>query len=130
MSAGAKLFRVVVPVSDLALAIQFYSRLLGHEGRRVSPGRHYFDCLGVTLCVYEPQADGDPAPVSPLPTPLYFEVSDLPACFARASALVPSVDAIAKRPWGEESFYLQDPFGNRLCFVRAETRFSGEFFVE
>jgi hypothetical protein len=29
------------------------------------------------------------------------------------------------RPWGEESFYVTDPFGNRLCFVRTGTTFTG-----
>ena len=32
---------------------------------------------------------------------------------------------IAKRPWGEESFYVSDPFGNPLCFVAADTVFTG-----
>ena len=25
---------------------------------------------------------------------------------------------IARRPWGERSFYMQDPSGNPICFVR------------
>jgi hypothetical protein len=32
---------------------------------------------------------------------------------------------IAKRPWGEESFYVSDPFGNPLCFVSADSVFTG-----
>jgi hypothetical protein len=32
---------------------------------------------------------------------------------------------IAVRPWGERSFYGRDPFGNLLCFVDAETLFTG-----
>jgi catechol 2,3-dioxygenase-like lactoylglutathione lyase family enzyme len=32
---------------------------------------------------------------------------------------------IARRPWGEESFYARDPFGNPLCFVSAGSVFRG-----
>ena len=32
---------------------------------------------------------------------------------------------IVKRPWGERSFYARDPFQNRLCFVDAQTLFTG-----
>jgi hypothetical protein len=32
---------------------------------------------------------------------------------------------VAVRPWGERSFYADDPFGNGLCFVDAQTVFTG-----
>ena len=32
---------------------------------------------------------------------------------------------IAERPWGERSFYVEDPFGNKLCFVDRATMFTG-----
>jgi len=32
---------------------------------------------------------------------------------------------IAKRPWGEESFYVAAPFGNSLCFVSRDSIFTG-----
>lgn len=32
---------------------------------------------------------------------------------------------IATRPWGERSFYVEDPFGNQLCFVDRGTVFTG-----
>ena len=32
---------------------------------------------------------------------------------------------ITQRPWGEESFYVNDPFGNPLCFVSRESVFTG-----
>jgi hypothetical protein len=31
---------------------------------------------------------------------------------------------IARRPWGERSFYMRDPFGNPLCFVDEGTLFT------
>jgi hypothetical protein len=32
---------------------------------------------------------------------------------------------IAKRPWGERSFYLREPFGSPPCFVDEKTLFTG-----
>ncbi|MGA3068293.1 MAG: VOC family protein, partial [Tepidisphaeraceae bacterium] len=55
----AKLFRVILPVSDIEAATKFYSELLADPGRRVSPGRHYFNCGGVILACFDPKADGD-----------------------------------------------------------------------
>jgi extradiol dioxygenase family protein len=130
-----RLFRVIVPVDEIERAAKFYTELLGVAGQRVSPGRHYFDCGGVVVALYDPKADGDTEPARPLPEPLYFAVADLEAVFARAErlgglspAVVPDVGAMGKietRPWGERSFYMQDPFGNPLCFTDEKTVFTG-----
>jgi catechol 2,3-dioxygenase-like lactoylglutathione lyase family enzyme len=131
-----RLYRVILPVSDLAAAQAFYAAVLGAPGRRVSPGRHYFDCEGTILACFDPRADGDGYDAKPNPEPLYFAVSDLPATYeacrkagARfAQGAPPGVGPlgeIAKRPWGEESFYAADPFGNSLCFVRRDSVFTG-----
>ena len=32
---------------------------------------------------------------------------------------------IVKRPWGELSFYVEDPWGNGLCFVDEKTLYTG-----
>lgn len=132
----AHLYRVIVPVGDVERAAAFYAAVLGSPGRRVSPGRHYFDCEGVILACFDPQADGDGYAAQPNPEPLYLAVSDLPATHAacRAAGAVfatgspPAVGPlgeIAKRPWGEESFYVRDPFGNPLCFVARASVFTG-----
>jgi catechol 2,3-dioxygenase-like lactoylglutathione lyase family enzyme len=132
----ARLFRVIVPVADIEGARKFYASVLGAPGRRVSPGRHYFDCEGTILACFDPQADGDGYVAKPNPEPLYLAVSDLPAAYeacrkagARfADGSPPGVGplgAIAKRPWGEESFYVDDPFGNGLCFVSTDSVFRG-----
>jgi catechol 2,3-dioxygenase-like lactoylglutathione lyase family enzyme len=131
-----RLYRVIVPVGDLERAAKYYMELLGVEGRRVSPGRHYFDCGGVILALFSPRADGDAGPPRPLPDYIYFAVADLEVVFARAERLgglsaetgdggLP-MGRIATRPWGERSFYLQDPFGNPLCFVDEKTLFTGK----
>ena len=130
-----RIFRIIVPVADIGRAARFYGELLAQEGFRVSPGRHYFDCGGVVLACYDPRADGDGRDATPNPDHIYFEVDDLEAVYERAQrlgGLSPAIGdgnlpmgQIARRPWGERSFYLRDPFDNRLCFVDSTTVFRG-----
>ena len=134
--ASARLYRVILPVDSLDDAVRFYAALLDDAGMRISPGRHYFRCGEVTLAVYDPAADGDARTPRPNFDRVYFAVDDLEAVFARAERLgtlskevgdgnLP-MGEIARRPWGERSFYLKDPFGNPLCFVDAASIFTGK----
>jgi catechol 2,3-dioxygenase-like lactoylglutathione lyase family enzyme len=129
------LFRVIIPVGDLEKAVRYYSTLLDQPGMRISGGRHYFRCGAVTLAVYSPAGDGDSTPPRANFGHVYFSTSELEACYQRARAVgglsretgdggLP-MGEIAKRPWGERSFYVDDPFGNPLCFVDAATLFKG-----
>jgi catechol 2,3-dioxygenase-like lactoylglutathione lyase family enzyme len=130
-----RLFRVIVPVEGLDAARSFYTTLLDEAGVQVSPGRHYYRLGDVTLALYNPAADGDTASPRPNFEHLYFAVDDLEAVFRRAERLgALSTDVgdgglpmgqIARRPWGERSFYARDPSGNPLCFVDATTVFTG-----
>lgn len=130
-----KLFRVIVPVSDIEQATRFYARVLGVPGTRVSAGRHYFDCGGTILACFDPQADGDDDQAQPNPEWIYFAVDDLQAtweaCQQAGAVFQPGevhgapAGAIALRPWGERSFYARDPFGNPICFVDRDTLFTG-----
>ena len=128
-----RIFRVIMPVADIAGAAQFYGALLDQPGMRVSPGRHYFECGGVILALYDPRADGDARDPRPNFEHVYFAVRDLEAAYERARRVgglskeigdgnVP-MGEVAVRPWGERSFYLHDPFGNPLCFVDEATIF-------
>lgn len=121
------LFRVIIPVSNIDRAAAFYAQILGFPGERVSSGRHYFDCGGTILACYDPQADGDGVDATPNPEHIYFAVEDLEATLTRAQAAGCSSldDRIATRPWGERSFYAEDPFGNPICFVDRTTIFTG-----
>jgi uncharacterized glyoxalase superfamily protein PhnB len=123
---SVRLFRVIVPVSDVNRAARFYETVLGVAGKRVSPGRHYFECGGTILACFDPRADGDNFDAKPNPDHLYFAVADLESVFERAGrAGCAQIDvAIKKQPWGERSFYCQDPFGNPLCFVDERTCFT------
>jgi catechol 2,3-dioxygenase-like lactoylglutathione lyase family enzyme len=121
-----RLFRVILPVSNIDRAERFYSRLLGLPGKRVSSGRHYFDCGGTILACFDPRADTDPFELGPNPDHIYFAVADLEAVHARAVELNAEIlSPIGTRPWGERSFYLKDPFGNKICFVDRTTMFTG-----
>jgi len=130
-----KLFRVILPVTDIEAAARFYAAVLGQSGVRVSPGRHYFDCDGTILACFDPSADGDGYAAQPNPECLYFAVDDLEktkAVCIEAGGKPGTGDihgdpagAIATRPWGERSIYFTDPFGNPICFVQRGTEFAG-----
>ena len=126
-----KIFRITLEVSSLDEAAAFYAKLLSQEGKRHPGARHYFDCGGVILAVLDPTPGGLTA--TPAPKSLYLAVTDLDAVHARAKELEalapfkvhgePAGEPI-RRPWGERSFYVTDPWGNDLCFVREGTIYS------
>jgi catechol 2,3-dioxygenase-like lactoylglutathione lyase family enzyme len=133
--AAPHLFRVIVQVGDIEVAAAFYARVLGIPGERVSPGRHYFPCGGTILACLDPSGGEEGARPVPLPNDLYIAVDDLAsvrALLVAAGGALQSGDVhgspageVSRRPWGEESFYARDPFGNPLCFVRRGTEFVG-----
>ena len=130
-SALAHLFRVIMPVTDVARGVAFYAQLLGTPGREVAPGRHYFHCGGTILAIVDP-SEHESKPFNPNIDHVYFAVADLQAAYQRArragcSYLEPK---IARRPWGEKSFYARDPFGNPICFVDDKTVFTGRDMQE
>ena len=134
MSQAPRLFRIILQMPDLDQAEQFYGELLGDKGRRIPrASRHYIDCGPVILALVDVTADGEKP--KPLPDNIYFAVANLDAVYARAKALnclsredVHGVSAgeIVVRPWGERSFYVIDPWGNKLCFVDETTLFTGK----
>jgi catechol 2,3-dioxygenase-like lactoylglutathione lyase family enzyme len=127
------LFRVILQVSDLDQATEFYSKLLNDPGRRIPrASRHYIDCGPVILALVDVTAGGEQA--KPLPDYIYFGVKDLEQVYERARELDclsnedvhgASAGEIVVRPWGERSFYVEDPWGNGLCFVDNKTLFTG-----
>ncbi|MFO0972246.1 MAG: VOC family protein [Phycisphaerae bacterium] len=131
-----QLFRIIVPVTDIDRAARFYQTVLGKQGQRVSPGRHYFDCGGTILACFDARADGDPFAAAPNPEWHYIAVDSIDEAFAacRRAAATPApgdvhgepAGQIVTRPWGERSFYVHDPFGNKLCFVDRATVFRGQ----
>ncbi|MEX0783691.1 MAG: VOC family protein [Dehalococcoidia bacterium] len=131
----ARLFRVILPAVDMERSVAFYAAVLEDSGTRVSPGRHYFHCGPTILAIVNPRADGAVNAPDPHPNAdhVYFSVDDLAAALERVKSADPSgLDVpnqergIAQRPWGERSFYCQDPAGNPICFVAAGTEFTGD----
>ena len=133
MADTPALFRIILQVSDLDQAEEFYGKLLGDRGRRIPyASRHYIDSGPVIVALVDPSVDGESA--KPLPDYIYFAVDNLDQIHARASALgclakedvhgAASGDIVV-RPWGERSFYVKDPWGNGLCFVDQTTLFTG-----
>ncbi|MBZ5585781.1 MAG: VOC family protein [Acidobacteriia bacterium] len=124
-------FRLNIEVGDLEAAVSFYATLLGIQGRKQAGSRCYFNCGPVTLQVLAVSPSRQPHPAAKA---LYFTVSDLEAAYERASALqcVSREDVhgapaggIVVRPWGERSFYVEDPWKNPLCFVEEGTVYTG-----
>jgi predicted enzyme related to lactoylglutathione lyase len=120
-----KLYRVILPVSDIEKASEFYRNLLDIEGERVSSGRHYFNCGGTILACFDPRADGDDFDVTCNPDHIYFAVKDLETIHKKIKKTECQLvdDNIKTQPWGERCFYARDPFGNPICFVDDETKF-------
>ena len=128
MTDTPSLFRLNIEVGDLARAHIFYAELLGLEGRPQVGGRVYFATGPVTLQVVQTPKPHVAAKA------LYLVLSDLGPIHARATALgclsgetvhgEPAGQPVV-RPWGERSFYADDPWGNPLCFVEAGTIYAG-----
>ena len=124
-------FRLNVEVGNLEEAIHFYSTLLGVEGRKQPGSRVYYECGPVTLQVVDVSSVREPHIAAKA---LYFTVKDLEAIFERAKSLgslsresvhdAPG-GGIVVRPWGERSFYVEDPWKNPLCFVEEGTVYTG-----
>ena len=128
MSESPGLFRLNIEVGDLATAQNFYQTLLGVAGRGQAGNRFYINAGPVTL-----QVVGVAAPHTAAKA-LYFTTATLDEVHARAASLnalsrevVHGVEGggISVKPWGERSFYANDPWGNPLCFVETGTEYAG-----
>lgn len=131
-----RIFRILVPAKSLAESQRFYETLLGVPGRTVGGGRIYFDCGPVILGVLDYsrwEEDQFPRPAESI----YFATDRIEEVHRRAVELgcttkellhgdpESPMGEIVVRPWGERSFYAEDPAGNSLCFVEAGTLFTG-----
>lgn len=126
-----KIFRITVEVANLDQAAQFYGKLLANPGKRHPGARHYFDVGGVILAVIDPTQGG--MKPTPCPKSIYVACDELEPVHARARELAalspfavhgqPAAE-ITRRPWGEVSFYVTDPWGNELCFVEEGTLYT------
>ena len=131
------LYRIILQVDNLDKAEEFYGKLLGDRGRRIPrASRHYIDCGPVILALVDVNGEGIPGlQPKPLPDYVYFAVNDVEVVYQRAQELQclstedvhgESAGDLVRRPWGERSFYVHDPWGNGLCFVDENTLFTGK----
>jgi len=122
-----RVFRVVVPATDIERSTAFYAHVFQTPGERVSPSRHYFHLGQVILVCVAPRNEGKTGDVQPNSQPIDFAVDDLDEAFARAKTAGCSwlEEKIETRPWGERAFVVKDPLGNPLYFVDAATCFTG-----
>lgn len=109
-----RIFRVTLPVRDLALAQRFYSSLLGEDGQAVAPGWHSFSFGGALLALHEvPLATPHAEPVS-----IAVGESIVQLHYRAQSLRAPRVDAEPRTlPTGEYGFQMLDPWGNALWLV-------------
>ncbi|WP_040735420.1 VOC family protein [Nocardia tenerifensis] len=126
------IYRIVIPVDDIEVATKFYATILQTPGERVWANRHYFRCGGVILACVEPGPESGDFHLDGDPRILYFGVEDIEETRELVRRAGPAqVDAdIEEQAWGERSFYAQDPFGTRLCFVHGSTIYEGGEFAE
>lgn len=130
------IFRILLQARDLSESRRFYEVLLGTKGRLVAPGRIYFDVGPVILGVLDYSRAGAAERQTPTES-VYVATNELERMHERARRLRclstenlhddadQPMGSIVVRPWGERSFYAQDPSGNPLCFVDAATIFTG-----
>jgi len=120
MTSSPRLFRLNLEVGDVDRASEFYGTLLQQETRPDMGARFYIQAGDVTLQVVQTEKP------HPAAKALYFATADLDLVHGRANDLGCLSDALvhgtpageaAVRPWGERSFYAEDPWGNSLCFV-------------
>jgi catechol 2,3-dioxygenase-like lactoylglutathione lyase family enzyme len=83
--ASVRLFRVILPVSNIEDATVFYAAVLGQPGVRISPGRQYFGCGSTILACFDPRADGDPWDARPNPDHICLAVDNIDQYYRRVS---------------------------------------------
>lgn len=118
-----RLYQVVLPVTDINQAADFYGHLFDAPGKRVSPGRHQFDLNGLIFCCWDFAKETKTSGVLPHSQRVDFSVDDLDSAFQRANVPQATLfdEQIAVFPWGERFFRLKDPFGNQLTFLDETT---------
>jgi predicted enzyme related to lactoylglutathione lyase len=112
------ILQILVPVSDLDRAVDFYERVLGLPLLFRYPGNAFFDADGVRLYLAQPTEPGYDGAAT-----IYFRVSDVSATFARLvarGATVREEPEIVHRDAEYDLWlaFVGDPDGNNIGLMR------------
>jgi catechol 2,3-dioxygenase-like lactoylglutathione lyase family enzyme len=124
-----KLVLIILAVSDLPRAVEFYQRAFGWPVRVQVPVYVELEMPGgQRLGLYHHEGfgrnTGRPAALAPAGrttgTELYFYAPDVPAALARLEAAGATVlSPLQLRPWSDEAAYFADPDGNVVVIARS-----------
>jgi predicted enzyme related to lactoylglutathione lyase len=118
-SAGLRsIMQILVPVSDVEKAADFYERVLELPLLFKYPGNAFFDADGIRLYLAQPSEPGFDGRAT-----IYFRVDDVTSTFERleaAGATVRERPEIAHRDEGYDLWlaFVQDPDGNNIGLMR------------
>jgi catechol 2,3-dioxygenase-like lactoylglutathione lyase family enzyme len=127
-----ELFRLNVEVGDIDAAAAFYGELLGAAGRVQAGARVLLPLRGGDVAGRRHLVRGNAAPGGE--GAVLHGARPRRGLRAREEARLPvegdpstarRAARVSVRPWGERSFYAQDPWSNPLCFVEAGTIYAG-----
>lgn len=76
---------MIIQVSDIEAAVNFYGQRFEHAGERVNSARHNFNCGTVILACVDPAAEGDEHTSQANPDHLYLAVPIVRDRFKRFS---------------------------------------------
>jgi predicted enzyme related to lactoylglutathione lyase len=112
------IMQILVPVSDVDRAADFYTDVLGLPLLFRFPGNAFFDAHGVRLYLARPTEPGYAGPVT-----LYFRVDDVSATFERLvarGATVREEPEITHRDPAYDLWlaFVSDPDGNNIGLMR------------
>lgn len=112
------IMQILVPVSDVDRAAEFYADVLGLPLLFRYPGNAFFDAHGIRLYLATPSEPGYAGPAT-----LYFRVEDVGVTFDRLvarGATVREGPEIAHRDAGYDLWlaFVTDPDGNNIGLMR------------
>jgi predicted enzyme related to lactoylglutathione lyase len=112
------IMQILVPVTDVEKAADFYEHVLGLPLLFRYPGNAFFDAAGVRLYLAQPTDPGFDGRAS-----IYFRVEDVTMTFERlvaAGATVREAPDIAHRDEAYDLWlaFVQDPDGNNIGLMR------------
>jgi predicted enzyme related to lactoylglutathione lyase len=112
------IIQILLPVSDVERAADFYADVLGLPLLFRFPGNAFFDAHGVRLYLARPSDEGYTGPAT-----IYFRVDDVTSTFERLvarGAAVREVPEITHRDTEYDLWlaFVQDPDGNNIGLMR------------